>query len=111
MIGEYKNHKYYIVKRNASTYDEQIVMEWYCAYVEVDRNYFKDLDELDVHGGITFSGEIDGHGYVIGWDYNHSVDLDFDNANFPFGSNKWINNKDGIKLIEQEIKDFIERYL
>lgn len=55
---------------------------WYCGYVRIPEDhkfYGKDDDDLydyiDVHGGLTFSGELDGEeGYFIGFDCNHSYD-------------------------------------
>ena len=55
---------------------------WYCGYVRIpeDHKYYgKDDDDLydyiDVHGGLTFSGHLDGEeGYFIGFDCNHSYD-------------------------------------
>lgn len=55
---------------------------WYCGYVRIPEDhkfYGKDDDDLydyiDVHGVLTFSGELDGEeGYFIGFDCNHSYD-------------------------------------
>ncbi len=55
---------------------------WYCGYVRIPEDhkfYGKDdedlCDYIDVHGGLNFSGELDGEeGYFIGFDCNHSYD-------------------------------------
>ena len=56
--------------------------EWYCVYVVIPKGHkYYDVDyedveeEIDVHGGLTFSGELDGiDGYLLGFDCNHSFD-------------------------------------
>lgn len=56
--------------------------EWYCGYVVIPKDHkYYDMDyeeieeEIDVHGGLTFSGELDGiDGYLLGFDCNHSFD-------------------------------------
>lgn len=55
---------------------------WYCGYVvipEYSPLYGVDYDDLEgnirVHGGLTYSGRIDGvDGYLIGFDCNHAWD-------------------------------------
>lgn len=55
---------------------------WYCGYVVIPKDSpfygmdYEDLkDDIRVHGGLTFSGELDGiDGYLLGFDCNHAND-------------------------------------
>lgn len=77
---------------------------WFCGYVNIPKShpfYQKNYDEItceiDVHGGLTFSGELNGmSGYWIGFDCNHYDDNHFiQNETYTIG--------ECIKLIEQLI--------
>ncbi len=53
---------------------------WYCAYVGLPSNHNlakltdREMDDqIEVHGGITFTGELNGISW-FGWDYNHYGD-------------------------------------
>ena len=58
--------------------------DWYCGYVEIPKGhelYERDEmeiyhnEDLSVHGGLTFGGELDGvDGYYIGFDCHHLYD-------------------------------------
>ena len=56
--------------------------EWYCGYVVIPKGhkyyymgYGEIEEEIDVHGGLTFSGELDGvDGYLLGFDCGHAFD-------------------------------------
>ena len=111
ITGFYKNYEYCI--NQYSVGKGELVNSWYCAYVKVDKDRFtyEEIENMEVHGGITFTGYKDFNGervYCIGWDYNHCFDIDIKKGLF---SNIWVNDKEGINKIIQEIKDFIERYL
>lgn len=63
--------------------DFQKYNHWYCGYVAIpegDRFYEIDeyselLEELSVHGGVSFVGYLDGiDGFLIGFDCNHAYD-------------------------------------
>lgn len=62
--------------------DESVNNIWYCGYAVIPEDhpfygaYYDDLeDDIDVHGGLTFSGELDGiDGYLLGFDCNHYRD-------------------------------------
>ena len=67
--------------------DFQKYNHWYCGYVAIpegDRFYEIDedselLDELSVHGGVSFVGCLDGiDGFLIGFDCNHAYDDPFE---------------------------------
>lgn len=55
---------------------------WYCGYVVIPKDSpfygvdYEDLeDDIWVHGGLTFSGRIEGvEGYLLGFDCNHGGD-------------------------------------
>lgn len=55
---------------------------WYCGYVVIPEYSplygvdYQDLeDDIRVHGGLTFSGRIEGvDGYLLGFDCNHACD-------------------------------------
>lgn len=55
---------------------------WFCEYAVIPEDhpfYGEDYDEVegyvDVHGGLTFSGELDGiDGFLLGFDCNHYGD-------------------------------------
>lgn len=55
---------------------------WFCGYAVIPEDhpfYGEDYDEVegyvDVHGGLTFSGELDGiDGFLLGFDCNHYGD-------------------------------------
>lgn len=58
----------------------------FCAYIGIDSHHrlykakYRDID-LDVHGGLTFSGMGDNHHFLeddiwwLGWDYAHAGDF------------------------------------
>jgi hypothetical protein len=92
-----------------------------CCYVEIPQNnrlfnqdcYESDLENIDCHGGITFSDFRDfgfGSFYYIGWDYAHYGD----HYARMFGDlipeltpgKKWT-----IKEIEQEAKNVIKQII
>ncbi|WP_106460142.1 hypothetical protein [Anaerococcus sp. Marseille-P3915] len=62
--------------------DESKYSNWYCGYAVIPEDhpfYGEDYDEVegyvDVHGGLTFSGELDGiDGFLLGFDCNHYED-------------------------------------
>ena len=62
--------------------DESVRSTWFCGYVVIPEDhpfYGEDYDEVegyvDVHGGVTFSGELDGiDGFLLGFDCNHYCD-------------------------------------
>lgn len=72
----YRKHRI-IVKKIGRDYDY-----WYCGYVEIPKDhkyygvdYTEILDDFDVHGGLTFSGELrDTNGFFLGFDCNHYGD-------------------------------------
>lgn len=50
-----------------------------CAYIHLPKGHFLygvyyDEIDLNVHGGLTYSSEVDNE-YLIGWDYAHHGDL------------------------------------
>lgn len=81
-----------------------VISLFYCGYVEIPREhplygkYYDDkkVEELDVHGGITFAGQdIDtGKGWWIGFDCAH------------FGDNIHVQNRE---YVRNEIKSLIEQ--
>ena len=92
-----------------------------CCYVEIPPNnrlfeqdyYEDDVENIDCHGGITFSDFRDfglGEFYYLGWDYAHLGDysaMEFGGLirNYP-GDKKWT-----IKEIEQEAKNVIKQII
>ena len=74
---EYKGYEVVVKRIGYSLFNY-----WYCGYVRIPEDhkfYGKDYEDLyyyiDVHGRLTFSGELDGEeGYFIGFDCNHSYD-------------------------------------
>lgn len=81
---------------------------WFCGYVNIPQNhpyYHKDYheiyDEIDVHGGLTFSGSFNSFdGYWIGFDCNHYHDN-------HFVQNEDYTTSECKKLIDQLIDIFI----
>lgn len=73
-----------------------------CAYVESDAPE-KLLDEISVHGSITFAGkafpEFETDGRFIGWDYNHCDDY---NAEYQHGGKRWT-----VEEILEDVKSVI----
>lgn len=79
----YKGYRVLVKKigYSLSFSDVTVPTYWYCGYVVLseDERYPKlDVDEiykLDVHGGITYRGGMQGiDGYLIGFDYGHGFD-------------------------------------
>lgn len=81
------------------------------AYVKIPKNHKIDENEIDVHGGITYSREglwinenqqIDG--YFIGWDYAHYGDYcgyeELLPKNIRIGGKKWTTEE-----IFKDVKD------
>lgn len=92
-----------------------------CCYVEIPQNnklfeqdfYEDDVENIDCHGGITFSDHRDfglGNFYYLGWDYAHFGDYyirmfgDLISELTP--GKKWT-----IKEIEQEAKNVIKQII
>lgn len=78
---------------------------WFCGYVNIPQNhpyyhkdYYEIYGEIDVHGGLTFSGSLNNiDGYWIGFDCNH-----YDDNHFV--QNEDYTTKECRKLINQLIK-------
>lgn len=71
----YKGYKYYIRRRSLDFRD------FYCGYVEIPKDHIcygvdeDDLEEINVHGGLTFSGYLDfSDEYLLGFDCAHAGD-------------------------------------
>lgn len=90
-----------IGKRTIVSSGELYGYQWYivsygshpCAYVRSDIPE-KVQDEIEVHGGITFSGkafdEFTVKGKYIGWDYNHYDDYRCEDTHpYLIGGKKW----------------------
>ena len=62
--------------------DTSVNNTWYCGYAVIPEDhpfygadYDEVEDEIDVHGGLTFSGKLDDiDGYLLGFDCNHYGD-------------------------------------
>lgn len=62
--------------------DTSVNIVWFCGYAVIPEDhpfYGADYDDvedgIDVHGGLTFSGELDGiYGFLLGFDCNHYCD-------------------------------------
>ena len=81
-----------------------------CGYVSVPKNhpfygkcYWGIEDKIEVHGGLTFGGELHGfNGLWFGWDYAHAGDF-----TFPFamtGDKRWSTQEivdECLRAIEQ----------
>ena len=95
--GKMDGHKWFIVSYGSHP----------CAYVESDAPE-KLLEEISVHGSITFSGkafpEFETDGRFIGWDYNHCIDF---NAEFCFGSKQWTVSEimDDVKSVISQLNE------
>lgn len=71
-----------VVKLRGSFRDPEAAGHWFCGYVRVpDEHKFYGLNDeelnehLCVHGGVTFSGELDGfEGFYVGFDCGHCGD-------------------------------------
>src|SRR3990172_10151188 len=70
--GKYKNFNYIVIARKIG---------FRCGYVRLPKNnkfygkHYGDIDLLDVHGGLTFSGKLTGlAGFWIGFDCAHFGD-------------------------------------
>lgn len=78
---------------------------WYCGYVVIPKTHpyygvdYNDLVDLfDVHGGLTYSGELDEVGeWVLGFDCNHADDN-------PFCEDQYYTLEECLRLVEQIIK-------
>lgn len=77
----YKGYRILVKKIGYDDMMVSIPLYWYCGYVVLseDERYPKlDADEiykLDVHGGITYRGGMQGiDGYLIGFDCGHAFD-------------------------------------
>ena len=62
--------------------DESGFTTWYCGYAVIPEDHqfygldYEEVEEvIDVHGGLTFSGEFeDVDGFLLGFDCNHAWD-------------------------------------
>lgn len=83
---EYRGYTY-IIRRLRYVYPEEAYptnTEWYCGYAVIppdDRLYEINesneiLEEFNVHGGISFTGQLEevGDAFLIGFDCNHARD-------------------------------------
>lgn len=77
----YKGYRILVKKIGYDDTMASIPTYWYCGYVVLseDERYPKlDVDEiykLDVHGGITYRGGMQGiNGYLVGFDCGHGFD-------------------------------------
>lgn len=77
IVGEalYKGYRYYIRRRSLDFRD------FYCGYVEIPKDHslyevdYDDLEHINVHGGLTFSGRLDfSDEYLLGFDCAHDGD-------------------------------------
>lgn len=89
MIGErivkdeiYKNYRIIVRELQSGMNIFSMPGYWYCGYVVIPKDSrfygidYRDIEnKFDVHGGLTFSGEIDGiDGYLLGFDCAHFED-------------------------------------
>ncbi|MEZ7723723.1 hypothetical protein O3885_07370 [Fusobacterium sp. 27098_8_59] len=102
-VGIFKGASYVITHTDNGFYN------WYCGYVEVQKNHiyygqhYDDLDDIKCHGGLTYSGyrfkdykDNKDNAYYIGFDTNH---FDSEPANnLTFVENECLN------IIDQLIK-------
>lgn len=109
--GRYRGYQIYI-KYDKGFLISRLPNGFYCGYVVVPLShpfYGKDwleLDDIDVHGGISFSGFLSsiGHGqYLLGFDCGHH------------GDNALIQNeeytlKECMKLVDQLIEVDVKKY-
>lgn len=89
MINIYTLTEYYrgydIVIKLLWDPDRPLMMpsRWFCGYVRIPENHklygmdYNDLDDiLNVHGGVTFAGALDGmDGFYVGFDCAHLGDM------------------------------------
>ena len=102
---DYKGYKCMI--KNNSMYNTKL---GHIVIPNNDKLYNAKWDEIDinVHGGITFAGELDGE-FVIGFDCMHFFDLDMkdneEDAAKIFECNKTID------YVRQELKNAVEQII
>lgn len=91
-----------------------------CRYVETqaDRIRFINTNEIDCHGGITYTGkELQSigataeNGIFIGWDYRHGFDYLGSMEDRPAGSFRTFNKKWTTAEILEDVKDVINQLL
>ena len=51
-----------------------LVPEWHPLH---GAKYEEAESRLDVHGGVTFAGDLEGLGYAVGFDMSHACDVKF----------------------------------
>ena len=93
---------------NSYSLDYKRTTDWYCGYVRIPEGHefygkrYQDLPYFDVHGGLTFSGELNGiDGYLIGFDCHHLWDTSIIN-------DENYTERHCIKLIDQLIDGVTE---
>ena len=66
---------------NSYSLDYKRTTDWFCGYVEIPRGHefykvdYSDIYDIEVHGGLTFSGRFRENGtYYIGFDCKHALD-------------------------------------
>ena len=108
---EYCGIQFWIMQRGFHGLDHDLI--WYCAYVKPPEDKLDlDVNELEVHGGITYRGGLRPHieDYVWGWDYHHSFDI----VDFPdhLATRLQIKPiKEVIDIVSEDCQDFIRQYL
>jgi hypothetical protein len=107
------------VENGVHTDDGLYNITWYCAYVKPPftkrLEYMNKLDELEVHGGITFNGKMDiiGNHHIWGWDYNHYEDMaDTDILQDMLQTKLQLKPISEVRdIISKDCREFIRRYL
>ena len=82
--------------------------DWYCGYVRFKHDLQIDVDEVEVHGGVTFFERYDNGTVVYGFDCNHMGDSsDPEKSDLAWLHNEVERMRASIEALRKETADAI----
>ena len=113
----YKGFEYFIIRVSKVRYKQSPINQFHlCGYIVLDKKseYFisESYDDynMEVHGGLTFSGGLDylSIPFAIGFDCAHCWDISSDDFNFGLPEDMSYKNVD---YVDKECKSIIDQLI